>query len=84
MVLHLSAAPHDIAPGGVIDAVAGAAGHVHGLQDVDMGTVHLAVPHQEAGRRQSGQEQDAHHLPDGEVCREQMVNRAGTFAPSSP
>ena len=55
MVLHLPAAPHDVAPGGVEDAVAGAARDVHGLQDVDMVTRHLAVPDQEAGRRQGGQ-----------------------------
>ena len=55
MVLHLPAAPHDIAPGGVADAVAGAAGDIHGLQNVDMGAGHLPVPNQEAGCRQSRQ-----------------------------
>ena len=55
VVLHLPAAPHDISAGGVVDAVAGAAGYIHGLQDVDTGTIHLSVPHQETGCRQSGQ-----------------------------
>ena len=55
VVLHLPAAPHDVAPAGVKDAVAGAAGHVHGLQDVDVVPRHLAVPHQKTGGRQGGQ-----------------------------
>ena len=55
VVLHLPAAPHDVAAGGIVDAVAGAARHVHGFQNVDVGAGHLAVPHQEAGRRQGSQ-----------------------------
>ena len=55
MVLHLPAAPHDIATAGVKDAVAGASRHVHGLQDVDVVPLHLAVSDQETGRRQAGQ-----------------------------
>ena len=61
VVLHLPATPHHIAPAGVEDAVAGTAGHVHGLQDVDVVPGHLPVPHQEAGRRQ-GRQAAAHNV----------------------
>ena len=54
MVLHLPATPHDVAPVGIVDAVAGASCNVHSLQDVDVGTGHLSVPYQEAGCRQGG------------------------------
>src|SRR5699024_12881872 len=50
-----------VAPAGITDAVAGAAGQIHGLQDVDVGAGHLPVPHQEARRRQ-GRQAAAHDV----------------------
>ncbi len=55
MVLHLSAAPHDVTSCGIKDTVAGAACKVHGLQNVYVVTGHLSVSYQEACRRQRGQ-----------------------------
>ena len=55
MILHLPSSAHHIAAGRIVDSVAGAARHIHGLQDVDMIPGHLSVPHQKAGRRQGRQ-----------------------------
>ena len=55
MVLHLTAAPHDVTSCGIKDTVAGAACKVHGLQNVYVVTGHLSVSYQEACRRQRGQ-----------------------------
>ena len=61
VVVHLPAAPHDIAQSLVVPAVAGAAGDGLLLQDVDVPAGHLPVPHQIAGRRQ-GRQAGAHQI----------------------
>ena len=48
VVFHLPAASHDISPAGVKNTVAGPAGNVHGLQNVDVGAGHLTVSYKEA------------------------------------
>ena len=55
MVVHLPAAPHDIAQVLELIAVAGSAGQVALLQNVDVFALHLAIPHQIAGGGQGGQ-----------------------------
>ncbi len=54
MVVHLTAAPHDIAHVLKLPAVAGAAGDGILLKDVDVLALHLAVPNQIAGGGKSG------------------------------
>ena len=49
MVFHFTSASHDIAAGRIEDAVAGTAGNVHSLQNVDMGAWHLGITNEEAG-----------------------------------
>ena len=49
VVVHLTAAPHHVAEIFEFVAVAGAAGEVPLLQNVDMLALHLAVPHEIAG-----------------------------------
>ena len=55
MVLHLTSAAHHISSGRIIDTVAGASCNVHRLKNVNVGTFHLTVSHQEAGCCQRGQ-----------------------------
>ena len=55
MVLHLTSAAHHISSGRIIDTVAGASRDVHRLKNVNVGTFHLTVSHQEAGCCQRGQ-----------------------------
>ena len=52
MVFHFPAAAHYIAAGRIEDTVAGAAGNILDLQNVNMGAGHLSVAYKEAGRRQ--------------------------------
>ena len=54
MVVHLTAAAHDVAACRIVDAVAGAAGHRQGFEDRDMVAGHLGVADQVACRRQAG------------------------------
>ena len=61
VVFHLPAASHDISPAGVKNTVAGPAGNVHGLQNVDVGAGHLSVPHQKTGGCQ-GCQAAAHNI----------------------
>ena len=61
MVVHFPAAPHDVAQILELIAVAGAAGQVALLQNVDVLTFHLAVPHQIAGGGQ-GRKAAAHDI----------------------
>ena len=49
MVFHFTSASHDIAAGRIEAAVAGTAGNVHSLQNVDMGAWHLGITNEEAG-----------------------------------
>ena len=55
MVVHFTAAAHDVADVLILIAIAGAAGEGVFFQNVDMLTLHLAVTHQEAGGRQCSQ-----------------------------
>ncbi len=55
MILHLAPAPHNVAPGGIINSVAGASRYIHGLQNMDMGARHLSVPYQKTCCRQGCQ-----------------------------
>ena len=55
VVVHLTAAPHHVAEIFEFVAVAGAAGEVPLLQNVDMLALHLAVPHEIAGGGQGRQ-----------------------------
>ena len=55
MVLHLTAAAHHITSGRIKNTVAGAAGNIHGFQDVNVGAGHLGVADHEAGSCQSSQ-----------------------------
>ena len=55
MILHLTAAAHHITSGRIKNTVTGAAGNVHGFQDVNVGAGHLGVADHEAGSCQSSQ-----------------------------
>ena len=55
MVVHFTAAAHDVADVLILIAIAGTAGDGVFFQNVDMLTLHLAVTHQEAGGRQCSQ-----------------------------
>ena len=55
MVVHLPAAPHDVADLGVLPPVAGAARHRVAVKEVDVLAGHLGVPHQEAAGGQGRQ-----------------------------
>ena len=49
MVFHLTAAAHDIAAARIEDTVAGTAGNIHCLKNMDMIARHLTVTYEEAG-----------------------------------
>ena len=49
MVFHFTSASHDIAAGRIEDAVAGATGDVHRLQNMNVLARHLTVTDEEAG-----------------------------------
>ena len=53
MVFHLSAAPHDISSGCIKDTVTGSSGNIHGFQNMNLFSRHLAIPYQKAGCSQS-------------------------------
>ncbi len=55
MVVHLPAAPHDVANLGVLPPVAGAAGYRVLVEEMNVLAGHLGIPHQEAAGGQGGQ-----------------------------
>ena len=61
VVVHLAAAAHDVAEAGDVPAVAGAAGHVVLLEDVDVLARHLGVAH-EIGRGGECRQTRAHDV----------------------
>ena len=48
MVLHFTAASHDIASGRIKDTITGTAGNIHSLKNMDVISLHLAIPYKEA------------------------------------
>ena len=52
MILHLTATTHHISAGRIKDTITGTSRHIHCLQNMDMGTRHLAISYKKTCRCQ--------------------------------